>query len=370
MTAVPPAAAPSPSASPSSSSAEIPRKVLFVAGAGRSGTSTLSGIVQRLGLHVPQPEVVPDETNPKGFGEPQWVVDLHNRLLDSIAVAVSDARPAAWSQTAVVAADDERRAAAAQWLEGHFAEGTELVVKDPRLSWFLEMWRDAALRTDATPVFATMLRPPAEVVGSKQKYYDSPLGAAHLAASWVNMLLHTELATRTDADSRASAGARVFVRYADLLDDWRGTTMHVGETLGIEHVRRATSQELAAVEGFVDPSLRRVTVRLEELELPSRLHELTAHTWEELNKLADPGGDTPAVHAALDELRAAYVALYDESAAISRSSAVASAEIARRRASRPPAPRGIVDRVPHRVRAAIPPSVRRGVRRALRRPRP
>ena len=35
----------------------VPRKVLFVAGAGRSGTSTLAGIVSRLGMHVPLPEV-------------------------------------------------------------------------------------------------------------------------------------------------------------------------------------------------------------------------------------------------------------------------------------------------------------------------
>ena len=73
-----------------------------------------------------------------------------------------------------------------------------------------------------------MLRPPAEVVGSKQTYYANKLGAAHLAASWLNMLLHTERGTR---ERPAPDGGRVFVRYADLLDDWTRTTMHVGETL-------------------------------------------------------------------------------------------------------------------------------------------
>ena len=74
----------------------------------------------------------------------------------------------------------------------------------------------AAVRAGATPVFATMLRPPAEVVGSRQTYYQSRLGSAHLAASWLNMLLHTERATRESV----ADGGRVFVRYADLLDDW------------------------------------------------------------------------------------------------------------------------------------------------------
>ena len=65
---------------------DYPRKVLFVAGAGRSGTSTLSGLMQLMGLHVPQPEVTPDESNPKGFGEPAWVVEHHDRLLKDAGV--------------------------------------------------------------------------------------------------------------------------------------------------------------------------------------------------------------------------------------------------------------------------------------------
>ena len=57
------------------------RRVVFVVGSGRSGTSTMAGTLRTLGLHVPQPEVVADATNPKGFGEPRWVVDLHAELL-------------------------------------------------------------------------------------------------------------------------------------------------------------------------------------------------------------------------------------------------------------------------------------------------
>src|SRR6478672_4603817 len=155
-----------PSSAPGSTPADrsdgspraYPRKVLFVAGAGRSGTSTMSGLMRILGLHVPQPEVVADETNPKGFGEPQWVVENHDRLLRDAGVQVSDARPDAWVETDRISGHEREQARAADWLEGHFAAGSELVVKDPRLSWFLGLWRVAAQRTDARPVFATMLR--------------------------------------------------------------------------------------------------------------------------------------------------------------------------------------------------------------------
>ncbi|WP_243056244.1 sulfotransferase family protein [Nocardioides sp. SR21] len=341
---------------------DYPRTVLFVAGAGRSGTSTMAGLMQILGLHVPQPEVVADETNPKGFGEPQWVVENHDRLLREAVVQVSDARPDAWVETDRLSGHEHEQARAAQWLEGHFAAGSELVVKDPRLSWFLTLWRVAAARTGARPVFATMLRPPAEVVGSRQTYYQSRLGSAHLAASWLNVLLHTELATR--------GSDRAFVRYGDLLSDWKSVVMPVGEQLGLAHVQHASPAAIAEGDRFVDPDLRRMTQTLDDLGLPPRLHELTAQTWAELNRLAEPGGDTAEVHEALDQLRAGYVDLYAESEAITRSSVVAAEQCARRTPGKPaaPAPSG-ADRIPHGVRALVPAPLRRGVRKVLRRPR-
>lgn len=361
------------------------RKVLFVAGAGRSGTSTLAGIVSRLGMHVPQPEVVADESNPKGFGEPRWCVEQHDRWLAEVNVQVSDARPSAWLETGRVEAREPARIKVADWLESHFAVAPELVVKDPRLSWFLGLWRVGALRVGADPVFATMLRPPAEVVGSKQKYYANKLGAAHLAAGWVNMLLHTERATRA-VDGAAPGTGRTFVRYSDLLTDWVRTTTETAEHLGLEAVLHADSEDIRAVHRFVDPTLRRVTVTLEDLGLPKRLHELTQETWGQLNLLTDPAHDTPAAHAVLDQLRDGYTDLYEESEAIARSTAVAArgdeARKVRREVQESAQPaaapaeaseatdhRSLADKVPHELRAAIPPGVRRGLRRALGRER-
>jgi hypothetical protein len=360
------------------------RKILFIAGAGRSGTSTLAGLMSRLGLHVPLPEVIADETNPKGFGEPQWAVDFHNRLLEQARVAVSDSRPDAWARTGERCADEETLAEAAAWLGPHFSEADELVVKDPRLSWFLPLWREAAQRSEAIPVFATMLRPPAEVVGSKQKYYANRLGSAHLTASWLNMLLHTELDTR-DAP-------RVFVRYADLLGDYRTVVESVGKQLDLTGVRAATDEVWERLEGFIDPSLRRIGLDWADLALPPRLEELTRTAWDQLNSLTSQ--DTAEIRKTLDEVRAGYAVLYAESEAISKSSVVAAqvelrqahrqalAEAERRadaaerraeRATRSGAARGsggpatLADRVPHRLRARIPAPVRRAVRRVIKR---
>jgi hypothetical protein len=374
-------------AAPDAAPDATPRTVLLVAGAGRSGTSTMAGLMQILGLHVPRPEVPADASNPKGFSEPQWVVDHHDRLLREANVQVSDARPDAWFETGRISTREPERIATAAWLEGHLAEHPELVVKDPRLSWFLPLWRVAALRSGARPVFATMLRPPAEVVGSKQLYYANTLGAAHLTSSWLNMLLHTERGTRSTGEAGEPGEGRVFVRYADLLDDWTRTTMHVGETLQLQGVLHAGSEQIREGHRFVDPSLRRMGQGLDDLGLPPRLHELTAETWSELNRLAEPGGDTADVHATLDQLREAYTDLYAEAEAVSRSSVVAAEHRVRREARRPgprpgpaaaPAPAAPAaptaasgaDRIPHGVRAMVPASVRRGLRRMAGRERP
>jgi hypothetical protein len=121
-----------------------------------------------------------------------------------------------------------------------------------------------------------------------------------------------------------------------------------------------------------------VTQRLADLQLPPKLHDLTGQTWDELNKLAEPGGDTAEGHATLDQLREAYVDLYAEAEAISRSTVVAAEQRMKRElkgsGNRPAPtaveePRALADKIPHGLRAAIPPGVRRGVRKALGRER-
>lgn len=342
------------------------RRVVFVVGSGRSGTSTMAGALQALGVHVPQPEVSADETNPKGFGEPQWVVDLHHELLQRHRVQVSDARPQAWFETGKASASGITRARVAEWLEPHFrpAQGDdpaveELVVKDPRLSWFLGLWKAAALRCDAQPSYVTMLRHVTEVVGSKQRYYtqsSNDAGAVQRTAAWVNMMLHTERATR--------GGRRAFVRYDDLLRDWTVPVFHLGQDLDLRRVQEATANSIRQVHQFIDPGLRRVQTTWDDVPVPTRLRDLAEETWQALDGLAEPGGDTPAVHATLDELREAYVAFYDEAEAVAMSSVLAARREGRdegraqARAQQPPAPTGL--------RAVVPEGAKRRIRKVLK----
>jgi hypothetical protein len=170
--------------------------LLLVVGSGRSGTSLLSGVKQRLGFYVPQPEVAPDETNPTGFGEPQWLVDFHTALLRRVAVQSTDARPAAWSTTGDVGYVPAHRRVLRTWLAEQAQRSDHLLIKDPRLLWFIPLWRRVAGDLGIEVRFATMLRAPSEVVASKERWYANVHNPPNRLAGWINTMLYTERATR------------------------------------------------------------------------------------------------------------------------------------------------------------------------------
>lgn len=263
-------------------------------------------------MHVPTPEVPADATNPNGYAESKWVLDLHTELLDRVNVAPDDARPAAWFETGKLGANGMLRTRITDWLGPRFTplpdeeDEPELVIKDPRLSWFLGLWNGVAMRCDATPTYLTALRPAPEVVGGK----DRP---AARTASWINAMLHTELGTR--------GSLRGFVRYEDLLRDWTIPVFRIGTEFDLRAVTEASANSMRKVHQFVDPDLRRSQHTWADVPVPARLKEIAEESWRELSKLADVDGDTPQVRAALDDLREAYLAMYEEAEGLTASTA-------------------------------------------------
>jgi hypothetical protein len=330
------------------------RTLVLVVGSGRSGTSLFTGIMQRLGFHVPQPEVSADSTNPRGFAEPKWVVDFHNALLGRAGVQVADARPSAWAETARVSIDEDVRRGLREWLASEFAKDDHVIIKDPRLSWFLPLWRQAALDVGASPRFVTVLRHPAAVIESKQRSYGSWQGDVERTAGWVNQVLFTERATRE--------GPRAFVKYQDLLDDWTGVTAHVGDVLDLAVIRDAPAATIVQIHEFVDRSLSRSRSNWEEFEVPASLRALADQVWELISGLAAHEADAAALEQ-LEAARLAYVELYEDAEAIAQSSITAAARGSTDRSTAV----GVLKRVPKRYKRKIPRSWRVTVSRALSR---
>lgn len=249
------------------------RRIVLVAG---SGAGTVAGALQALGIRGPEPE---------------WVARLHADLLDRSGVALHDGRPAAWLEAGKVAVLDGPRERLETWLRRQVEESSELVVADPGLPWFLGLWQWAALRCDA-PVVCVLVH------GAEPEPGDD----TERTAGRVNAMLHTERATRDTS--------RHLVDHVALRVDW--TVPIAG--LDLDAVRSATAQAQRAVHDFMRDDRPIATAAWEALPVPARLRDLAAATQR---ALADDD------RAALDELRAAYLDLYEEAESISQSSVVA-----------------------------------------------
>jgi hypothetical protein len=301
------------------------RQILVVAGSGRSGTSLFTGLTGHLGLHIPKPEVRADQSNPRGFGEPRWAVDFHNELLSGIDVTVEDGRPEAWDLTDAVAERTQPLRRLTAWLEEQFDESPRIVVKDPRLAWFIELYRVAARGLDADLRVATMLRHPAEVLRSRELAYGTKSTNTTRAIGWVNMMLGIEAHTRDLP--------RATVRYDDLLSDWRPAMERADASLELDLLADPTAIDSAA--SLIDPALRRSVAEWSELDLPTTVLDLASRVFATYDELVGlPADEQQQLRATLDDLRAEFVAYYDECFDVSRSRTGANARRERRKAVR------------------------------------
>lgn len=326
--------------------------LVLVVGSGRSGTSMFSGILQRLGYRVPTPEVPADDSNPRGFAESQWVVDFHTRLLGAARVQTTDARPAAWAETARVSGAGVERELRA-FLKRQFAESDHVLIKDPRLLWFLPLWRRTADDLNVEPRCVIALRNPSAVVASKSQYYGQLQGDVARAAGWLNTMLYTERATRTEP--------RVFIRYDDLLDDWTRIVASVGEKLSLDPITRADAHMIRAADAFVDRSLCRSETSRNGMDVPADLLAQIEAAWSLLDRLADK--DAPELADDFDVARTSYVHFYSQAEAVTESTVRAAVRDAEAR--RPGGLRALARRIPNRYRRRIPAGLKRFARSRL-----
>jgi hypothetical protein len=315
------------------------RRLVLVLGVGRSGTSLITGILGQVGFHVPQPEIQADETNPRGFGEPEWVVKFHTRLMEQLHVTVFDARPRAWEITGRVTREPMIQAELRDWLGTQLSAAGAVIVKDPRTAWFLPLWMDCAGELGVPPSCLVTLRHPAEILASARAWYGRWQTDGSRAAAWLNVMLETERATR--------GRPRVYVRYEDLLTDWLGEVRRIGEQLDLPQLRRLDQERLAGVGEFVDPTLHRSRVGWEELDVPPAIRDMAEKVWGQLQLLAQPERDATAAQGALDTARSTFDDLYAQAEAIAQSSVTAIKP--RRPKVKPPPPPTLRARITHRV---------------------
>ncbi|MGZ8744715.1 MAG: sulfotransferase family protein [Nocardioides sp.] len=360
---------------------------MLVTGAGRSGTSTIAGALSHLGLHVPQPVLKPNASNPQGFFEPTWSVRFHNRLMERAMIAQTDARPEAYDLVAESVRDEERDALRA-WISGLFEEASQVVVKDPRSLWVPWLWEQTTDELGVQMGFLTMVRHPAEVVGSRSTYYGA--GRAGVDAwtfrvgnlcAWINGNLGVERQTR--------AKRRVVVRYNDLISDWRSVVLPLADAFDLS-LAGADGAAADRLDEFIDPTLRRHEPTWDGMDMPAELAELAEGVYGSMCALADSDGRDDDAHARMDDLWERYSRHMMTAQAVARDTTLAAARSARRstetevrdqmrekvrrarrvaqeaRAEADRASRTFGTRVDRAVRTKVPGPVKRALRRLRR----
>jgi hypothetical protein len=296
--------------------------LLMVAGPGRSGTSAVTGALSQLGVHVPPPLVDWNRSNKRGFFESRWVVDFQRKVLNRAHTYEFDADPRAIARIAEVA-DPKTRQQLTDWLKDAAKGHQQLVIKDPRSVWLHELWIESVDTCGLSISYLTMLRHPTEVAGSRSTYYGTASDerqardyAISKVAGWINVSLLNERQTRGQS--------RVYLRYTDLLSDWRTALGGVRDRVGLEFNADLEPGKPNPVDDFISPELHRIRTGWDELDVPAELKQIAEEVWAACERLADEGGDAD-VAATFDALAERYDRLYRDAAAIAHDTQISAA---------------------------------------------
>jgi hypothetical protein len=224
------------------------RTALFVLGFGRSGTSALARVLSLCGAALPPGLLGATTDNPRGYWEPRAAIHLDEVILRHHGSSGYDPSLRAQEEGAF---EVERNAAFVARIADYLAtlpDAPLVVIKEPKMTALSGMWFEAARRAGFDVVTVIAVRHPREVIASlakragRQNYVrDSP----ELTCAW--WLKYTLL-----AEKNTRGLPRVFVEYANLLEDWRREVKRISVTLGVDLDTRHED----AIDEFLTTDLR------------------------------------------------------------------------------------------------------------------
>jgi hypothetical protein len=257
----------------------------------RSGTSALSGVLQRLGLPVPRTPLPADEGNPAGYAESAAFAHFHDRLLEAVG-----SRWDAWGRLEPDWVDspksmqfvDECRSLLTQ----EFGDAPLFVVKDPRLCRLVPFWMRVLQAERITPAAIIPIRSPFEVARSLE--IRNRLSREQSLLMWLRHVLDAEVETRKIV--------RTFVAYRDLLSDWKAVINRMSGELEVTWPSYSRTAE-TEVRNYLRPDLchHRVEVESDGLALP--LSEWLTRTYEAVGVLLRSQNGAARAYETLDDVK-------------------------------------------------------------------
>jgi hypothetical protein len=184
-----------------------------------------------------------DSTNPRGYWEPRAALSLNEAILHRHGSPGFDPSLRLLEEGAF---DAEEKAACTAKIGAFLTRlpaAPLVVIKDPQMTVLSGMWLEAARLAGLDVAAVIAVRHPQEVIASQAAA--SPTSPELSSALWLKYCLLAERHTR--------ALPRVFVDYANLLDNWRREITRISKTLAID----LNTRDEGAIEEFLTPDLRR-----------------------------------------------------------------------------------------------------------------
>jgi len=270
----------------------VNREALLVLGMHRSGTSAVAGLLIRLGAQGPKTLMQADAGNPEGYWESAAFYEFHERLLRTAGSrwdAYTRLDPD-WFQSRIPAdLHDECR----RLLQAEFGDAPRFVLKDPRMCRFVPFWLRTLKNEAITPVAVLVYRNPLEVARSLEARGSFERERSLLI--WLRHVLDAEFDTRSTR--------RTFVRYHDVLGNWKLVAQGIARDLGETWPARSSADEVE-IERFLNPGLRHQRADGDAMDVAPVLADWVRRAWAALEGLhqRDPNQVTKAMDT-LDVVR-------------------------------------------------------------------
>ncbi|WP_089728546.1 glycosyltransferase family protein [Candidatus Thiosymbion oneisti] len=229
------------------------KKLVFILGMHRSGTSMLAQAIDCLGISIPGSLLPAMADNPNGYWEPRELVALNNHTLEALGRPWWDDRP--FEQPGFADEQPGFLRQAVPLLEGWLASGDIIALKDPRLCRLLPLWSEAAHRLGISSYALVTVRHPLKVAESlRRRWQDEASRPAAVVQGDRSILLW--LRYLLEAEQHSQAMPRAWLTYEDLLHAPVHGLRRGLDTLGISPPR-AVGEAEAELTVLVDPSHQR-----------------------------------------------------------------------------------------------------------------
>ena len=164
---------------------------LLVLGMHRSGTSAITGALEKIGVTLPQDLMRPHSDNPKGYFESEEVMRINDNLLGDLNSNWDDTRFSVFMNQSMI---DKHSECVKSFIEKEFAYSKIFMLKDPRMCITFPLWERALKDLGINIKVVFPYRNPFEVSRSLKSRNDFSMEKSILL--WVKHVLYAEKYSR------------------------------------------------------------------------------------------------------------------------------------------------------------------------------